>query len=80
MAVTPPIESRLKILLPNTLPIAMSECLFQAAITEVMISGAAVPTATTVKPMIASEIPNNRNGNELLSSLKNNPYSLSITR
>ena len=29
---------------------------------------------------LPSEIPNNRNGNELLSSLKNNPYSLSITR
>ena len=28
---------------------------------------------------LPSEIPNNRNGNELLSSLKHNPYSLSIT-
>ena len=29
---------------------------------------------------LPSEIPNNRNGNELLSSLKKNPYALSITR
>lgn len=28
---------------------------------------------------LPSEIPNNRNGNELLSSLKKNPYALSIT-
>ena len=56
-AVKPRIQNILKILLPTTFPIAISDCFLRAATTEVASSGRLVPTATTVSPIIASLIP-----------------------
>ena len=49
----------LKILEPITLPTAMSLSPFLAAMTEVTSSGREVPTATMVRPMMASLRPKN---------------------
>ena len=51
------IKKILNILLPITLPNAISAFFFIAAITEVANSGNEVPNATTVKPIIASDTP-----------------------
>lgn len=56
--VIPKTSRILKILLPTTFPIAISDCFFNDAITEVTISGADVPNATIVRPITASETPN----------------------
>ena len=50
-AVVPITNKMLKMLLPTTLPIAMSAFPFLAAITEVNNSGNDVPRATIVSPM-----------------------------
>ena len=47
----------LKILLPRIFPTTRSLCFFIEAIIVVVSSGIAVPTATMVKPITASEIP-----------------------
>ena len=44
-------------LLPTMLPTAMSPCRRRTGMTEVTSSGKQVPTATTVNPITASEIP-----------------------
>ena len=57
MADTPKIKSTLKILLPTTLPTAISACPCSAEDTLTDISGALVPNATTVSPMTSGEMP-----------------------
>jgi len=54
--VIPSIQNTLNILLPITLPIAISVCFLRAATTEVASSGRLVHTATTVSQMTASLI------------------------
>ena len=48
-------RSMLKILLHTTFPIAISDCFFRDATTEVTSSGAEVPNATIVKPITDSD-------------------------
>ena len=57
VAVTPRIQRMLKIFDPTTLPIAMSDCFRKAATTLVASSGRLVPAATTVRPITASDTP-----------------------
>lgn len=59
MADTPRITKRFIIFDPTTFPTAISEFPLLAAMIEVASSGALVPTATIVRPMIDSESPNN---------------------
>jgi hypothetical protein len=47
----------LKVLLPTTLPTAMSRSPFSAAVTEVATSGIEVPMATMVRPITTSLTP-----------------------
>ena len=58
IAVPPRMKPRLKILEPITFPIDMSVWLVAAALTVTANSGADVPKATTVNPIIRSEILN----------------------
>ncbi|MOA45170.1 hypothetical protein D3C78_1675420 [compost metagenome] len=51
-------NSTLKMLLPTTLPTAMSPWPAKADCTLTAISGALVPKATTVRPMISGGMPN----------------------
>ena len=53
----PKINKTLKILLPTTYPIAMSDFFLKAATRDVASSGREVPTATIVTPIIRSDIP-----------------------
>jgi len=55
--VNPNTRRILNILLPTILPIAISDCFFRDAITDVTSSGADVPKATIVRPIIDSETP-----------------------
>ncbi len=55
-AESPKMKSTLKILLPTTLPKAMSAFPAQAAWTETANSGELVPKATTVNPITKGEI------------------------
>jgi len=55
-AVPPKINPRLNIFDPMTLPILISDCPENAALIVTANSGADVPNATTVRPMIKSEI------------------------
>ena len=50
-------NSTLKILLPTTLPSAISTWPDQADCTDTAISGALVPKATTVRPTTSGEMP-----------------------
>jgi hypothetical protein len=52
--VNPRTNSILKILLHTIFPIAISDCFLSEAITEVTSSGADVPKATIVRPIIDS--------------------------
>ena len=54
-AVQPTIINVLNILLPTTLPIAISALPFSAEDIDTVSSGAEVPNATTVRPMTKSE-------------------------
>ena len=54
----PKIKPRLNILEPKTLPTAISGLPSNAALTDTANSGAEVPIATIVKPIIKSETPN----------------------
>ncbi|MNN25702.1 hypothetical protein D3C81_1391850 [compost metagenome] len=54
----PRMNSTLKMLLPTTLPTAMSPWPAKADCTLTAISGALVPKATTVRPMISGGMPN----------------------
>ena len=56
-ALQPRIKRILKVLLPITLPRAMSRSPLIVAATEAATSGRLVPTATMVNPMINSETP-----------------------
>ena len=56
IAVPPRMKPRLKILEPITFPIDMSVWLVAAALMVTANSGADVPKATTVNPIIRSEI------------------------
>jgi hypothetical protein len=56
----PRIQKILKIFEPTIFPTAISLCHFLAAITDVASSGRDVHTATIVKPMTISDIPNVR--------------------
>ncbi len=55
MAVPPRINPRLKILEPITFPIDISDCCVKAALMVTANSGADVPKATMVSPIIKSE-------------------------
>jgi len=63
-AETPRMNRTLKMLLPTTLPMAMSTWPDQADCTDTAISGALVPKATTVRPTTRGEIPNDRDSLE----------------
>ncbi len=54
---TPMMSRMLKMLLPTTLPIAMSDAPVRTAETLTAISGELVPNATTVRPTTSGEIP-----------------------
>ncbi len=54
---TPRMNSTLKMLLPTTLPTAMSLLPWSTAPTETAVSGALVPKATTVRPTTSGEMP-----------------------
>ncbi|MNR30276.1 hypothetical protein D3C85_1477230 [compost metagenome] len=53
----PRTASRLKMLLPTTLPTAMSRSPLQAAMIEVATSGSEVPAAMMVRPITSSDRP-----------------------
>ena len=53
----PTISRMLKMLLPTTLPIAMSDAPLRTADTLTAISGELVPNATTVRPTTSGEMP-----------------------
>jgi len=57
-AEAPRMNNTLKMLLPTTLPIAMSTCPVSAPWTDTAISGALVPYATIVIPITSGETPN----------------------
>ena len=57
MALIPKMKKTLKILLPKMFPNAISQFPFAAAIQEVASSGNDVPSATMVRPIIASLTP-----------------------
>jgi hypothetical protein len=57
VAESPRIQKILKIFEPTILPTAMSVCHFRAATIDVTSSGRDVPIATTVRPIIRSDIP-----------------------
>ena len=57
IAERPKIKRTLKILLPTTLPSAISACPAKAPPILTASSGALVPNATTVKPTIRGEMP-----------------------
>jgi hypothetical protein len=56
-ALRPRMASTLKMLLPTTLPIAMSVVPFMTAPTDTATSGELVPNATTVRPTTSEETP-----------------------
>ena len=59
-ALMPRMNSTLKMLLPTTLPTAMSALPASTADTDTPTSGALVPKATMVKPTTRGEMPNDR--------------------
>ena len=56
-ALRPRMNSTLKMLLPTTLPTAMSVCPPSAAPTDTATSGELVPIATIVRPTTSGEMP-----------------------
>ena len=65
VALHPNTKKILNKLLPITLPTAIPEFFFKAAVTEVANSGSEVPPATMVKPIVDSLTPNDE-ANRLL--------------
>ena len=63
-AVIPPMTSTLKMLLPTTFPIAMSELPLRADIRLTMSSGEEVPKATMVSPTTRGDTPKRRASTE----------------
>ncbi len=78
-AEAPSMNSTLKMLLPTTLPIAMSAWPDQADCTDTAISGALVPNATTVRPTTSGEMPNDSDRREAPRTRSSAPATRAIS-